>query len=177
MQQPTEQPAADLGRKYVKFELGVPTRVTLAYERGVNVPGKFGPQVMWSTSDNRRFYLPPLADEALMLQKPRTGETFTVVKSAGKGRQNDWVFVRESARQGVADLLDHADLEEMPPPAETPRRMPSQMERALIAAVDAAWSAEQHAERIGYNLRFSSADIRAMAISLNISADQQRRVA
>jgi hypothetical protein len=59
--------------------------------------------------------------------------------------------------------LPDPEPDEDPPPAAI-----TKLEHALKTAVHAAAKAEKHGLLIGYNVRFSPADIRAMAISVLI---------
>ena len=49
---------------------------------------------------------------------------------------------------------------------------PSKLEYALKAAIKAAAGAEKHATAIGYTVRFTPADIRAMGISVLAAMDR-----
>jgi len=69
--------------------------------------------------------------------------------------------------------LEPAYLDESKPLPESLRRplqsSPTRLEAALKTAVSAAHGAERYGQEIGYNVRFSPADIRAMGISVLIA--------
>jgi len=45
----------------VVFQTNVPVTAALAYADGMNVEGRFGDQVMYTLSDERVMYVPPIA--------------------------------------------------------------------------------------------------------------------
>jgi len=42
----------------LKLEPNVPTELALQFPTGLNVTGKFGPQVLFTLTNNRRLYVP-----------------------------------------------------------------------------------------------------------------------
>jgi hypothetical protein len=71
-------------RNKVSFELNVPIEVALQFAQGKTVEGRFGPQVMFSLTDNQVMFLDlAVADQVGMLQ-PAVGECFQICKRSAK---------------------------------------------------------------------------------------------
>ena len=54
-------------KERVVFEANVPVTATLAYADGLKVQGRFGDQVIYSLTDGRVVYVPPLVRRKLVL--------------------------------------------------------------------------------------------------------------
>ena len=76
---------------------------TLAYADGLKVQGRFGDQVMYSLSDGRVMYVPPLVPDKLVELGIRQNEPFNICRAErreGNRRFVDWVVQpSESARR------------------------------------------------------------------------------
>ena len=53
-------------KERVVFEANVPVTATLAYADGLKVQGRFGDQVMYSLTDGRVMYVPPMVRDKLV---------------------------------------------------------------------------------------------------------------
>jgi len=68
-------------KKRVAFEANVPVTATLAYEDGLKVQGRFGDQVMYSLTDGRVMYVPPLVRDKLVELGIRQNEPFNICRA------------------------------------------------------------------------------------------------
>ena len=78
----------------VVFEANVPVTVTLAYADGLKVQGRFGDQVMYSLTDGRVMYVPPIVRNKLVELGIRQNEPFAICRAErreGNRRFVDWV--------------------------------------------------------------------------------------
>ena len=131
---------------YVKLELDKPIIVALKYPTGKPVKGFHGPELRWILTNDQALYTPVQVQEQIAGLK-----------------------VSHPQAQPAAAILD-AQPSLDSPVDEIPH---SRLEDALRNAVTAAAAAEKHAEKLGYACRFSSADVRAMAISVLIGMQQR----
>lgn len=179
-------------KERVVFEANVPVTAALAYSDGLKVQGRFGDQVMYSLTDGRVMYVPPIVRDKLVELGIRQDEPFAICRAErreGNRRFVDWVV----QPHGSAARSQHEAVPSAPPvngdssarvksnsnrngagngkpasaatssdPAETALRA------ALMASIDAALAAEQYAFAHGLSVRFGSEDLRAMAVSLFI---------
>jgi len=154
---------------YLKLDLDTWYTVALKYPKPVEVKGWHGPELRWLLLDGKALYTPPDLEAKLSRIKP--GIRFQIGKFRN-GRTVVWkIQPDQSQEQPAATLLDASDDLESPT-----NEIPSTaLENALKTAVSAAAAAEKHAAQIGYTVRFTPQDIRAMGISVLI--DQGRRVA
>jgi len=155
--------------KYLKPELDTPYIVALRYPVPKIVSGFAGKECRWILVDGRALYTPVDFEAKLKELRITVGQRFQIEKRR-VGREVEWhaSLLPDNGRgQAAAKLLDAApelDGPETPNPpcAETP------LERALKTAVSAAAAAESHGKSMGYAVRFSSADVRALGITLLI---------
>jgi hypothetical protein len=165
--------------------------IAVKYSKGQSVSGTWGPQLLWTLSDGRKFYTPVFFQKLIEEQGVKPGQRFEFEKTT-EGRKTVWKVLpahkearNDAARQGpvsghqaIVDVLNgsgpldsHIPQDE---PDEDPPPIPlTRLEHALKTAVNAAASAEKEGQRIGYNVRFGSQDIRAMAISVLIGMDRR----
>jgi hypothetical protein len=89
----------------VVFETNVPVTAALAYPDGIKVEGRFGDQVMYSLSDERVMYVPPVVRDKLVEIGIQQHESFSICKAErrnGNRRFIEWVVKRlESEQPGV----------------------------------------------------------------------------
>jgi hypothetical protein len=177
------------------FEANVPVTATLAYADGLKVQGRFGDQVMYSLTDGRVMYVPPIVRDKLLELGIRQNEPFNVCRAEhreGNRRFVDWVVQPHSAASPTPSAHSHTDapgsplngdsgagfktngngngngggkLAGVPASAATAEIA---LRAALMASIDAALAAEQYASAHGLSVRFGSEDLRAMALSLFI---------
>src|SRR5450631_3298682 len=90
----------------VRFENNTPVEVTLQFEAGKRVEGRYGEQVMYSLLDNRVMYVPPFVEERLKSLAIAAGEPLLLCKKSTKdGNRNrvEW-SVRRAPQQPPAQL-------------------------------------------------------------------------
>jgi hypothetical protein len=179
----------------IKFQPGQTEVVALKFDEGKNVEGKFGPQVAFSTIDDRMFYLDPTpADDVetelrkfgikagtpFKLTKVKTshgGSRFTVEPIAARGDEGGH-NVPGRARYS-APAPGYWDVEIPPTPAAQPVAAPAPaaqpstsavcMMAAMCAAVDAVIETQAYATRRGLGVTFSEESVRAIGLSIYIS--------
>ena len=165
-------------RERIAFQTNVPMTVALAYPDGLQVEGRFGDQIMYTLTDERVMYVPPVVRNKLVDLAIQPGELFTICKAERK----------EGNRRFIEWQVKKDDTPNDQPPWETPqvngnsnghtngrtRPNPSNghavahLQSALSSSIDAAIAAEQYAAAKGLSVRFGSEDLRAMALSLFI---------
>ena len=180
-------------KERVVFEANVPVTATLAYADGLKVQGRFGDQVMYSLTDGRVMYVPPLVRDKLMELGIRQNLPFAICRAErreGNRRFVDWVVQPDSSAAPAQSATAHGDTPGSPmngdgggrvkpngngsgdgKPASarvSPGTAETALRAALTASIDAALAAEQYASARGLSIRFGSEDLRAMALSLFI---------
>ena len=175
------------------FEANVPVTATLAYAGGLKVQGRFGDQVMYSLTDGRVMYVPPLVRDKLVELGIRQNEPFAICRAErreGNRRFVDWVVQPDSSAAPAQSATAHGDTPGSPMNGDGGGRVKpngngrgdgkpasarvssgtaeTALRAALTASIDAALAAEQYASARGLSIRFGSEDLRAMALSLFI---------
>ena len=175
----------------------VPVTAPLAYGDGIKVEGRCGDQVMYSLTDERVMYVPPIVRDKLIELGIRQNEPFSICKAErreGNRRFIEWAGRRMEAEQPCAPAPvngnNHtavvassaantpgavADGNGTAKPNEKATGGPNgsntaraTLQVALAASIDAAIEAERYASEHGLSVRFGSEDLRAMALSLFI---------
>jgi hypothetical protein len=181
-------------KERVVFEANVPVTATLAYADGLKVQGLFGDQVMYSLTDGRVMYVPPIVRDNLIELGIKQNEPFAICRMErreGNRRFVDWVVQPDGSAAPVQSATAHSDTpgssvkgggahvkangngngngngKSASTPA-SPRTAETALRAALTASIDAALAAEQYASAHGLSIRFGSEDLRAMALSLFI---------
>ncbi len=180
-------------KERVVFEANVPVTATLAYADGLEVQGRFGDQVMYSLTDGRVMYVPPIVRDKLVELGIRQHEPFAICRAErrdGNRRFVDCVVQPEGLAAPPQVVTAHGatlgspmngdnDARVRPSgngngngrPASAPTKSgtaETALRAALTASIDAALAAEQYASAHGLSIRFGSEDLRAMALSLFI---------
>jgi hypothetical protein len=180
-------------KERVVFEANVPVTATLAYADGMKVQGRFGDQVMYSLTDGRVMYVPPLVRDKLVELRIRQNEPFNICRAErreGNRRFIDWVVQPESSASPALSAGAHRDVPQPPANGDGSAHgksngngkgngrsantvgasgaAESALRAALMTSIDAALAAEQYASAHGLSVRFGSEDLRAMALSLFI---------
>ena len=176
-------------KERVVFEANVPVTATLAYADGLKVQGRFGDQVMYSLTDGRVMYVPPLVRDKLMELDILQNEPFNICRAErreGNRRFVDWVVQPNGSASPTPIANARRDTPESPPNGDGCARAKSNgngrpanvvgaaataesaLRTALMTSIDAALAAEQYASAHGLSVRFFSEDLRAMALSLFI---------
>jgi hypothetical protein len=182
-------------KERVVFEANVPVTVALAYSDGLKVEGRFGDQVMYSLTDGRVMYVPPIVRDKLVELGIGKSEPFAICRSErrdGNRRFIEWVVKRNGPATPSKSAPGNTDTPRptvngdsgvpvttsgngngngIGQPASAPVRSGTAetvLRAALMASIDAALAAEQYALAHGLSVRFGSEDLRAMALSLFI---------
>lgn len=175
----------------LKIESNKPLHLSLKFPKGREKSGKYGMQMEYITTTDDVLYLPLIAGEQINALNPAPGEPFTLLKKLEPGNVITWEVERGpqpkpmgSSRNGNGSKPQHSEPSAIKEPiADHPitptlttaesRKISSQ----LIAAIEATRSAELFAETINFPIKFTSEDIRALAISCFITESQGRRAA
>src|SRR5215472_4493083 len=91
-------------KERIVFQANVPVTATLAYADGLRVQGRFGDQVMYSLTDGRVMYVPPIVRDRLLELGIRQNEPFNICRSErreGNRRFVDWVVQPHSADSSI----------------------------------------------------------------------------
>jgi len=182
-------------KERVVFGANVPVTATLAYADGLKVQGRFGDQVMYSLTDGRVMYVPPMVRDKLVELGVRQNEPFAICRAErreGNRRFVEWIVQADGSAAPAQSTPAHSDTPGSPVNGDSGARgkangngngngngklasaSPSSgiaeaaLRAALTASIDAALAAEQYASAHGLSIRFGSEDLRAMALSLFI---------
>jgi len=173
----------------VVFEANVPVAATLAYADGLQVQGRFVDQVMYSLTDGRVMYVPPVVRDRLLELGIRQNNPFAICRTErreGNRRFVEWVVQPHKAASKTPSANSHTDA----PGSLVQRRCgagfkpngngnghggdkragvsasAATAETALRAALMSSIDAAQYASAHGLSVRFGSEDLRAMALGL-----------
>ncbi len=78
----------------VQFQTNVPVEVALKYNDGKEVTGQYGDQVLYTLTDGRVMYVPPIVKKKIDELGIGRGELFTLTKAekkSGTRRMIEWV--------------------------------------------------------------------------------------
>ena len=81
----------------LRFQANIPEEVALKYDDGKAVEGRYGDQVLYTLTDDRVMYLPPIAAKRISDMRIRKGELFAVCKkevTRGQKRSIEWEVKR-----------------------------------------------------------------------------------
>src|SRR6266704_3166425 len=90
--------------------MNVPTEVALQSSQGTFVEGRYGDRMLFTLTDGRIMYVPPIVATQIETQGILAGERFELCKeriAMGRRRSIEWRLKRidpEKAREQVADL-------------------------------------------------------------------------
>ena len=99
-------------KERVVFEANVPVTATLAYADGLKVQGRFGDQVMYSLTDGRVMYVPPVVRDKLVELGIRQNEPFAICRAErreGNRRFVDWVVQPDGSAAPVQSATANSD--------------------------------------------------------------------
>ncbi len=185
--------------EYLRFSTNIPEIVSLKFSEGLPCKSKVNDedQVMFTLADERRMYLSPYAAKLISDQGIRKSQPFSICKREhreGAVKSIRWEvklvgepqpegqapaavaapLITEAYKQqpnGIANGNGHTNGNGLPKPAgDVVEQRSFLLRRLLLETVDTAHAAEQHAQTLHCELRFTSEDVRCMAISLYISA-------
>jgi hypothetical protein len=172
--------SAMAAREIIRFEAGRPETVCLKYGKGKEVNGAGGPQFMFSTLDNRIFFIDP--DVAWNIEQcpgAANGEPITITRSKGPRNTINW-DIRPAVAGGRAEPAPAAApapvrrIAEPEPPAirEEPKAPAAEAPReitpfavklcvSMCALIDAMSEAKAYAARKRIDL--TNEDLRSLA--------------
>jgi hypothetical protein len=179
----------------IQFQTNVPVDVALKYSEGKDVTGNFGDQVLYTLTDGRVMFVPPIVQKQITDLGIEKGEVFTILKAeekSGTRRTVKWLVTASNGRaRSVAPPATSGKVispsrsnepDGAPSSANGYGRKPSShtsetkgylftsqgqfLLHALMAAVDIAAAVERHAECCQIDLRFTSEDVRAIGLSI-----------
>ena len=78
----------------LRFEMNVPAEVALQSSEGVSVEGRYGTRTMFTLTDGRVMYVPPIVASKIESAGIAPGEAFQLCKASVKTRQRRSVELR-----------------------------------------------------------------------------------
>ena len=182
-------------KERVVFEANVPVSAMLAYADGLKVQGRFGDQIMYSLTDGRVMYVPPIVRDKLVELGIRQNEPFAICRAErreGNRRFVNWVVQPNRSEAPFQSAAWNNETSGSRVNGDNGARVrpngngngngngkpanaltssgtaETALHAALTASIDAALAAEQYASAHGLSVRFGSEDLRAIALSLFI---------
>jgi hypothetical protein len=165
----------------IKFQAGLPEVVALKFDDGVEAQGRFGPQMSFTTTDDRMFYvdLKPANDMMASLRHYgiERGTPFKLTKiTAGNWKVEPYQSDTNGHRAPAAPPPVAPPAPPSPPAATAAGGAPSGLKSdaacmmaAMCSAVDAILETQAYATRKGLGLTFSEESVRAIGLSIYIS--------
>ena len=176
----------------VQFQTNVPIEVALKYNDGKEVNGQYGDQVLYTLTDGRVMYVPPIVKRRIDELGIGRGEMFTLTKAEKKNgtrRMIEWLVAagergerdRQTSdqevngrqrRNGAAGAAVSGNGHVRRPSASSDAKgflvtgQGQFLLQALAAAVDAAATTERYATACGVELQFTSEDVREIGLRL-----------
>ena len=176
----------------LQLQTNVAIDVALKYNDGKEVTGQYGDQVLYTLTDGRVMYVPPIVKKKIDELGIGRGELFTITKvekKTGTRRAIEWVVgatdggdrkpqTRAQQRNGQVPAQRRWTVSA--PASGNSHRPGSPSEgkgflvtgqgqfllRALAAAVDVATATERYATACGLELQFTSEDLREIGLSI-----------
>lgn len=99
-------------KERIVFQTNVPVTAALAYADGMKVEGRFGDQVMYSLSDERVMYVPPIVRDKLAGLGISRDQPFSICKSERRGgnrRFIEWEVKRLGPEQSCVPSTPNGD--------------------------------------------------------------------
>jgi hypothetical protein len=166
----------------LRFTPEVPVEVALKYPTGKPVQGHDGTDMMFTLVDGRLMFLaPPIAAQIDAMQI-RAGEPFWITRNAGKSGVKgsvSWDIRRPNAGSPVIQAppaRPEVPTNGNPHPVTSGNGFNSdvrtQAESAVMTAIEACWKGEKYAASIGFACHFEHEDVRALANTILIGAQQ-----
>jgi hypothetical protein len=137
----------------LKLEPNVPTELALQFANGMDVSGNYGPQVLFTLTNNRRLYVDLDVAKEIRSLSLAPHQPFIITRGI-KGAS--WTVERKPVKPETRPSPDAG--------VQTSR----QVEHALKTVIAAAASAELFAKDIGYPVSFSEESIKSLACTLLI---------
>ena len=177
----------------VQFQTNVPVDVALKYNDGKEVTGQYGDQVLYTLTDGRVMYVPPIVKKKIDELGIGRGELFTITKAEKKNgtrRTIEWAVATDGSgdrkpqrrdqqpngtasaqRRGVAGSAPGNGSGHRPSSGNEAKGFLVSGQgqfllQALAAAVDVAAATERYATACGLDLQFTSEDLREIGLSI-----------
>jgi hypothetical protein len=177
----------------VVFQTNIPVEVALKYGDGKDVTGQYGDQVLYTLTDGRVMYVPPIVRKQIEDLEIGRGELFTITKAEKKNgtrRTIEWQVAANgrTSRQRNGESIE----DKRRPVGDGPEKQPSgqasgngtvgrvapggvsaqSLKQALALAVDAVAEAERYAGTHGISLQFTSEDVREIGLRIYATASR-----
>jgi hypothetical protein len=166
----------------MKFQANVPVEVALQYPAGKPVESRFSgrDEVMFTLTNGQRMYLDPFVARKIEGLGIGRGEAFTLCKKvtgSGAKRNVEWLVTRGVTSPDEAPPVEweYGLAPAQVNPAARNGRTESKLEFAMVSAIAAVAAVERYAAGVGYSVRFSTADLRTVALSVLLSAEEGLR--
>src|SRR6202521_1942463 len=177
----------------VQFQTNVPIDVALKYNDGKEVTGQYGDQVLYTLTDGRVMYVPPIVKKKIDDLGIGRGELFTITKAekkSGTRRTIEWVVGTDGSggrnpqgrarqprgqgpdqqRQGAGSAPGNGNGHRPSPRDEAKGFLVTGqgqfLLQALAAAVEVPAATERYATACGLELQFTSEDLREIGLSI-----------
>src|SRR5712691_4881150 len=179
-----------MGADKVQFQTNVPAEVALKYCDGKDVADQYGDQVLYTLTDGRVMYVPPIVRKQIQDFGIAKGELFTITKTEKKNGTRltiEWIVstngraADEPARAGptVNNRAARGGSDGVPGSTNGSRSSIAAEHRgslasggrqillqAFTAAVDVAAETGRYAGAHGISLQFTSEDVRQIGLSI-----------
>jgi len=176
----------------LQFQTNVAIDVALKYNDGKEVTGQYGDQVLYTLTDGRVMYVPPIVKKKIDDLRIGRGELFTITKTEKKNgtrRTIEWLVAADGGgdrnpqrraqqpngqapaqRRGAGPAPANGNGQRVSPHNEAKGFLVSGqgqfLLQALAAAVDVAAATERYATACGLELQFTSEDLREIGLSI-----------
>jgi hypothetical protein len=176
----------------VQFQTNVTVEVALKYNDGKEVNGQYGDQILYTLTDGRVMYVPPIVKRKIDELGIGRGELFTLTKAEKKNgtrRTIEWLVAAgerveghtqtgdqevngRQRRNGAAGEVVAGNGHARRPSASSDAKgflvtgQGQFLLQALAAAVDAAATTERYATACGVELQFTSEDVREIGMRI-----------
>ncbi len=169
----------------VQFNTNIPVEVSLKYGDGKDVTGQYGDQVLYTLTDGRVMYVPPIVRKQIEELGIPKGEPFTITKAEKKNgtrRTIEWLVTtnrrkvspsavasknnRERPGANRGSEIQNGHGADVARPRGSPGADRPSLLQAFTKAVDVAAEAERYAAAHGISLQFTSEDVREIGLSI-----------
>lgn len=174
----------------VQFQTNIPVEVALKYGDGKEVNGQYGDQVLYTLTDGRVMYVPPIVKRRIEELGIGRGELFTLTKAEKKNgtrRTIEWLVA--AGERGQKPLRGSVQAAKSERPAQQHNGAAVSgnghgansnndakgflvtnhgqlLLQSLAAAVDVAAATERYAAASGVELQFTSEDLREIGLRI-----------
>ena len=176
----------------VQFQTNIPVEVALKYNDGKEVNGQYGDQVLYTLTDGRVMYVPPIVKKKIDELGIGRGELFTLTKAEKKNgtrRTIEWVVAAEQrgdthpparVKQPNGQRPSQPRNDASVPENGNGQRSNSTIDgkgflvtshgqlllQSLAAAVDVAAATARYAAASGVEVQFTSEDLREIGLRI-----------